>query len=167
MSVYGYFVLTTAGYILKLEFVRKMVGFYGQVCFRTHLSGKTHLFLDKICLKVYSEACPEDKPVRASSRTYFERILGAYFERMAGCLSGSVSGNQFREAPVETRTDVRSPIVKTLDSKVMMTATAPANRFSTRQFHAGDYSNGAKRRMTFWRNFWYHGRAVQSSRVTS
>ena len=54
--------------------------------FRTHLSGKTHLFLDKICLKVYSEACPDDKPVRASSRTYFERILGAYFERMAGCI---------------------------------------------------------------------------------
>lgn len=109
--------------------------------FQIHLSGKTHLLLDKICLKVYSEACPEDKPVRASSRTYFER--------MAGCLSGSVSGNQFREAPVETKTDVRSPIVKTLDSKVMMTATAPANRFSTRQFHAGDYSSGAKRRMTF------------------
>lgn len=125
--------------------VRKTAPFYGQVvsiiqlsvgkrfnpdelCFRTHLSGKTHLFLDKICLKVYSEACPEDKPVRASSRTYFER--------MAGCLSGSVSGNQFREAPVETRTDVRSPIVETLDSKVMMTATAPANRLSMKQFHA-------------------------------
>lgn len=92
-------------------------------------SGKTHLFLDKICLKVYSEACPEDKPVRASSRTYFER--------MAGCLSGSVSGNQFREEPFETKTDVRSPIVETLDSKVMMTATALADRLSIKQFHAG------------------------------
>lgn len=100
-------------------------------------SGKTHLYLDKICLKVYSEACPEDKPVRASSRTYFERILGAYFERMAGCLSGSVSGNQFREEPFETKTDVRSPIVETLDSKVMMTATALADRLSMKQFHAG------------------------------
>ena len=98
-----------------------MTGFYGQVTNSEHLSGKTHLFPDKICLKVYSEACPEDKPVRASSRTYFERILGAYFERMAGCLSGSVSGNQFREAPVETKTDVRSPIVKALNSKVIMT----------------------------------------------
>lgn len=105
--------------------------------FLNNLFGKTHLFLDKICLKVYSEACPEDKPVRASSRTYFERILGAYFERMAGCLSGSVSGNQFREATFVTLTDVCSPIVETLDSKVMMTATAPANRLAMKQFHAG------------------------------
>lgn len=86
---------------------------------------------------------------------------------MAGCLSGSASGNQFRETTFVTLTDVRSPIVETLDSKVMMTATAPANILSMRQFHAGVYSSGAKRRMNFWRNFWYHGRAVQSSRVTS
>ena len=82
-------------------------------------------------------------------------------------MAGNMSGNQFREAPVETRTDVRSPIVKALDSKVLMTATPPPDRLSMRQVHAGGYSRGAKRRMTFWRNFWYHGRAVQSSRVTS
>lgn len=51
-------------------------------------------------------------------------------------MAGSISRNQFREAPVETTTDVRSPIVETLDSKVMMTATALANRFSLRQFHS-------------------------------
>lgn len=52
-------------------------------------------------------------------------------------MDGNMSGNQFREAPFETRTDVRSPIVKALDSKVMMTSTAPANILSMRQFHAG------------------------------
>ena len=65
MSVYGYFVLTTAGYILKLEVVRKMVGFYGQVSILYSLSGKTYLFPDKIYLDIYSRACPEDKPVIA------------------------------------------------------------------------------------------------------
>ena len=82
MSVYGYFVLTAAGHFLKLEFVRKMTGFYGQatkfeqlsvrkrfnpdkLCNRIHLSGKTYLFPDKIYLDIYSRACPEDKPVIA------------------------------------------------------------------------------------------------------
>lgn len=76
MSVYGYFVLTAAGYFLKLEFVRKMVGFYGQVTNSEqlsarkrfnpdNLSGKTYLFPDKIYLDIYSRACPEDKPVIA------------------------------------------------------------------------------------------------------
>lgn len=40
MSVYGYFVLTAAGYFLKLEFVRKMVGFYGQVTNSEQLSAR-------------------------------------------------------------------------------------------------------------------------------
>ncbi len=96
-----------------IQFVHQKTFYSGQVVFLNNLFGKTHLFLDIICLKVYSEACPEDKPVRDSSR--------AYFERMAGCLSGSMSRNQFREEPFETKTDVRSPIVKALNSKVMMT----------------------------------------------
>lgn len=29
------------------------------------------------------------------------------------------------------------------------------------------YSSAANSLMTFWPNFWYHGRAIQSSRVTS
>lgn len=89
-----------------------MTGFYGQVTNSEQLSARKRFIPDKICLKVYSEACPEDKPVRASSRTYFERILGAYFERMAGCLSGCMSGNQFREATFVTLTDVCSQILR-------------------------------------------------------
>lgn len=53
--------------------------------------------------------------------TGFYGQVGAYFERTAGCLSGSASGNQFREATFVTLTDVYSPIVKALNSKVMMT----------------------------------------------
>ena len=48
MSVYGYFVLTTAGYILKLEVVRKMVGFYGQVTNSEQLSARKRFNPDKL-----------------------------------------------------------------------------------------------------------------------
>ena len=81
----------------------------------TPLVRKTAPFYGQVVSIIHSEACPEDKPVRASSRTYSERILGAYFERMAGCLSGNMSMNQYREEPFETKTDVRSPIVKAPD----------------------------------------------------
>ena len=48
MSVYGYFVLTTAGYILKLVFVRKMTGFYGQVTNFEQLSVRKRFNPDKL-----------------------------------------------------------------------------------------------------------------------
>ena len=48
MSVYGYFVLTAAGYFLKLEFVRKMVGFYGQVTNSEQLSVRKRFDPDKL-----------------------------------------------------------------------------------------------------------------------
>lgn len=68
MSVYGYFVLTAAGHFLKLEFVRKMTGFSGQVTNAEQLSGEPAHFPDKICLEVYSEgASQEDKDSRFQS----------------------------------------------------------------------------------------------------
>lgn len=48
MSVYGYFVLTAAGYFLKLEFVRKMVGFYGQITNSEQLSARKRFIPDML-----------------------------------------------------------------------------------------------------------------------
>ena len=52
MSGYVYFVLTAAGYILKLELVRKMVGFYGQVTNSEQLSARKRFNLDKLCYRI-------------------------------------------------------------------------------------------------------------------
>ena len=56
MPVYVYFVLTAAGYFLKLEFVRKMVGFYGQVTNSEQLSVRKRFNPDKL---YFEHICPE------------------------------------------------------------------------------------------------------------
>lgn len=53
MSVYGYFVLTAAGYFLKLEFVRKMVVFYGQVTNSEQLSVRKRFNPDKLYYRIH------------------------------------------------------------------------------------------------------------------
>ena len=62
MSVYGYFVLTTAGYILKLEVVRKMVGFYGQVTNSEQLSVRKRFNPDKLCYRIHLSGIPTHFP---------------------------------------------------------------------------------------------------------
>lgn len=62
MSVYGYFVLTTAGYILKLEVVRKMVGFYGQVTNSEQLSARKRFNPDKLCYRIHLSGIPTHFP---------------------------------------------------------------------------------------------------------
>lgn len=62
MSVYGYFVLTTAGYILKLEVVRKMVGFYGQVTNSEQLSVRKRFDPDKLCYRIHLSGIPTHFP---------------------------------------------------------------------------------------------------------
>lgn len=62
MSVYGYFVLTTAGYILKLEFVRKMTGFYGQVTKFGQLSVGKRFNPDKLCNRIHLSGIPTHFP---------------------------------------------------------------------------------------------------------
>lgn len=62
MSVYGYFVLTAAGYILKLEVVRKMVGFYGQVTNSEQLSTRKRFNPDKLCYRIHLSGIPTHFP---------------------------------------------------------------------------------------------------------
>ena len=72
MSVYGYFVLTAAGYFLKLEFVRKMVGFYGQVTSSEQLSVRKRFNPDKLCYRIHLSGIP----------TYFPDML-VYLYKLA------------------------------------------------------------------------------------
>lgn len=62
MSVYGYFVLTAAGHFLKLEFVRKMVGFYGQVTNSEQLSVRKRFNLNKLCYRIHLSGEPTHFP---------------------------------------------------------------------------------------------------------
>lgn len=62
MSVYGYFVLTAAGHFLKLEFVRKMVGFYGQVTNSEQLSVRKRFNSDKLCYRIHLSGIPTHFP---------------------------------------------------------------------------------------------------------
>ena len=62
MSVYGYFVLTAAGHFLKLEFVRKMTGFYGQVTNSEQLSVRKRFNPDKLCYRIHLSGEPAHFP---------------------------------------------------------------------------------------------------------
>ena len=79
MSVYGYFVLTTAGYILKLEFVRKMTWFYGQVTNFEQLSARKRFSPDKLCYRIHLSGEPTHFPdmlVHISNLALFVECLG-------------------------------------------------------------------------------------------
>lgn len=62
MSVYGYFVLTAAGHFLKLEFVRKMTGFSGQVTKFEQLSVRKRFNPDKLCNRIHLSGEPVHFP---------------------------------------------------------------------------------------------------------
>lgn len=79
MSVYGYFVLTTAGYILKLEFVSKMTGFSGQVTKFEQLFVRKRFNPDKLYNRIYLSGEPAHFPdmlVRIYKLALFVECLG-------------------------------------------------------------------------------------------
>ena len=83
--------------------IRKTATFYGQVVFPDTFVRKN--------LPVSGQNISGHLFESLSRRQACDSSPGAGFERMTGCLSGSVSGNQFREATFVTLTDVCSQIL--------------------------------------------------------